>query len=84
MRQKCPHHLSSCLLPGPPIGQTIWKPDGKGAQVRQSTEDILPGREAEKRGGQPRDTEYQRMANFFLPFISSACEVPHQPFLNGS
>ena len=72
------------LLPGPAMGQTMWKPNGKGAQGRRSAEDLLPGGEAEKGGGKPRDREYQHVANFFLPLIASACEVPHQPLLNGS
>lgn len=34
-----------------PSAKPIWKPDGKGAQVRQSTGHILPGGEAENGEG---------------------------------
>lgn len=49
---------NTCLAPLPPLifcqdlplAKSSWKPDGKGAQVRQSPGDILPGGEAEDGG----------------------------------
>lgn len=67
------------LLPGPPMGQTMWKPDGKGAQVRQSTEDMLQV-EKQKREEGRRGTENTSawLISFFrLPLLLVKCHINH-------